>query len=399
MPSGDTQQSGYGRPRPSHGAELTEVDPGTPAGELLRRYWQPVGLSAEVSDRPVRVRVLGEDLILFRDGRGRVGLVDAHCAHRGTSLHYGRPERDGIRCCYHGWLFDVEGRCLDQPCEPPESTYKDKVRQPWYPCREYHGLIFAYLGPLERMPAFPRWDLMEEGDGVVVADGTSYGLGGGAILDCNWLQTFENVMDPFHVSVLHSTFSGQQFSTAMASRPRVTWELTERGMRSIQERELGDGRPFRRITEVLIPNVRIVPNPHAGGEQGFRRADALGWHLPIDDTHTRMYSLLRVPVRDGQPVLPPRARHGGKPWVELSEQEHQRMPGDAEAMVSQGPIAVHALEHLATSDRGVIMLRRLLKQQIDGVRRGEDPTGHIRDPARDLVITTAGNWVMEPASA
>ncbi len=397
MPIGDARQSGYGRPGPPHGAELTEVGRGTPAGELLRRYWQPVGLSAEVRDRPARVRVLGEDVIVFRDGRGRVGLVDEHCAHRGTSLHYGRAERDGIRCCYHGWLFDVEGRCLDQPCEPPDSTYKDKVRQPWYPCRESHGLIFAYLGPLERMPVLPRWDFIEEGDGVVIADGTSYGLGGGTILDCNWLQTFENVMDPFHVSVLHSTFSGQQFSRAIASRPRVTWESTERGMRSIQERNMEGGRVFRRITEVLIPNVRIVPNPQAGGDQGFRRADALGWHLPIDDTHTRMYSLIRVPVRDGQPVPPPRARHGGKPWLELTEEEHQQMPGDAEAMVSQGAIAVHAREHLATSDRGVIMLRKLLEREIDAVRRGEDPIGVVRDPGSDLITTTAGNVVVDTA--
>jgi hypothetical protein len=324
-----------------------------------------------------------------------VGLVEEHCAHRGTSLYYGRVEREGIRCCYHGWLFDVEGRCLDQPCEPPGSTYRDRVGQPWYPCREHHGLVFAYLGPLDRMPVLPRWDLLETGEGLVVADATSYGLGGGTVLDCNWLQTFENVMDPFHVAVLHAAFSGQQFSAAMAARPRVTWELTEGGMRSTQERELPGGRLFRRITEVRVPNVRIVPDPHAGSDPGFVRASVVGWHLPIDDTHTRMYSLLRVPVRDGRPVMPPRARHGGKLWAELTEDERQRMPGDAEAMVSQGPIAVHALEHLASSDRGVTMLRRLLAQQMAAVGRGEDPAGLLRDPTRDLVATTAGNAVLE----
>lgn len=387
----------YGRPVPSPDVELTLVGPGTPAGELLRRYWQPVGLAAEVAELPKLVRVLGEDLVLFRDGRGRFGLLEPHCCHRGTSLYYGRVEPDGIRCCYHGWLFDVEGRCLDQPCEPPGSTYKNKVRQPWYPCREFHGLVFAYMGPPDRRPVFPRWDLLEEGEGVVVADGTSYGLGGGVVLDCNWLQTWENVMDPFHVFVLHNQISGRQFAPAMSERPRVTWEYTERGMRSIQERRLEGGAVYRRITEVLLPNVRIVPSvaPGAPGE-GFQRANIVGWHLPIDDTHTRLYSLLRVPVRDGVPVMPPRARHGGKAWSELTAEEHQRMPGDAEAMVSQGPIAIHAREHLATSDRGVIMLRRLLRRQIEAVRRGEDPLGVIRDPARDLVTTTAGNWLVTP---
>jgi phenylpropionate dioxygenase-like ring-hydroxylating dioxygenase large terminal subunit len=382
----------YGRVTPSPDVELTLVGPRTPAGELLRRYWQPVGLTSEVSDLPKAVRILGEDLVLFRDGGGRFGLLDPHCCHRGTSLYYGRIEADGVRCCYHGWLFDVEGRCLDQPCEPPESAYKDKVRQPWYPCREYHGLVFAYLGPPDRAPVFPHWDLLEQGDGVVVADGTSYGLGGGVVLDCNWLQTWENVMDPFHVFVLHNRISGRQFAQAMSERPHVSWEYTERGMRTIQVRPQAGGALYRRITEVLLPNVRIVPSVAAGAAgEGFQRANIVGWHLPIDDTHTRMYSLLRVPVRDGAPVMPPRARHGDKAWAELTEEEHQRMPGDAEAQVSQRPIAIHALEHLATSDRGVIMLRKLLRQQIDVVRRGEDPIGVARGPARDLVVTTAGN--------
>jgi hypothetical protein len=214
------------------------------------------------------------------------------------------------------------------------------------------------------------------------------------VLDCNWLQIFENVMDPFHVLVLHTTFSGEQFSQALSVRPKVRWEATERGMCSIQDRTLGEGRIYRRITEVLLPNVRIVPSVAAGQNEGFERARHIGWVLPIDDTHTRMYSLLRVPLRDGQPVLPPRARHRGKLWAELTEEEHQRMPGDAEAMVSQRPIALHALEHLASSDQGVIRLRRMLRRAIDAVRRDEDPAGIIRDPTRALVTTKAGNTVI-----
>src|SRR5512132_1414485 len=178
--------TGYGRPQPTSMRELTEVGAGTPMGELLRRYWHPVGLAGDATEIPRAMRVLGEELVLFRDRQGRPGLVYARCAHRGTTLYYGRVEERGIRCCYHGWLYDVEGRCLEQPCEPAESTFKDRVFQPGYPCREYAGLVFAYMGPPERMPRLPQYDLVEEGDGAITADGTSYGLGGGEILDCNW---------------------------------------------------------------------------------------------------------------------------------------------------------------------------------------------------------------------
>jgi len=373
-------RSGYGRPTLSENVELTHIGPGTPAGELFRRYWQPVGLSPAPGEGPRPLRVLGEDLVLFRDGHGRPGLLDAHCCHRGTSLEYGRVEADGIRCCYHGWLFDVEGRCLEQPCEPVESTYKERVFQPGYPCREYGGLVFAYMGPPERTPLLPQYDLVEEGEGVVIADGTSYGLGGGEILNCNWLQIYENVMDPFHVAVLHSVFSGGQFSGALNLRPTVSWEEADAGVRSIQDRALPDGRLFRRMTEILLPNIRIVPSVAAGEPgEGFERARHIGWILPIDDTHTRMYSLLRVPPRAGEPVLPPRARHGGKLWAELNEEEHHRMPGDEEAIVSQRPIAIHADEHLASSDRGVILTRKMVARGIAAIREGADPPGVLRD--------------------
>jgi nitrite reductase/ring-hydroxylating ferredoxin subunit len=388
-------RSGYGRPLPSENPELTHVGPGTPVGELFRRYWQPVGLSPAPGDPPHPLRVLGEDLVLFRDGHGRPGLLDLHCCHRGTSLEYGRVERDGIRCCYHGWLFDTEGRCLEQPCEPAESTYRERVFQPGYPCREYGGLVFAYMGPPEREPLLPAYDLVEAGEGVVIADGTSYGLGGGEILDCNWLQIYENVMDPFHVAVLHSVFSGGQFSDALNVRPRVTWEEADAAVRSTQDRELPDGRRFRRVAEILLPNIRIVPSVAAGTPgEGFERARHIGWVLPIDDTHTRMYSLLRVPVRDGEPVMPPRARHGGKLWAELTDEEHHRMPGDKEAIVSQGPIAIHANEHLAASDRGVILTRRMIGRAVAAVREGADPPGVLRDPAARVVTTQAGNAVL-----
>ena len=140
----------YGRGPQTHDAEITEVAPGTPCGEFMRRYWHPIEVSSRVTSRPRNVRILGEDLILFRDGKGRVGLLYPRCAHRGTTLYYGKVDDKGIRCCYHGWQFDVEGRCVDQPCEPEGGKHKDRVRQPWYPVQELYGLVWAYMGPPEK---------------------------------------------------------------------------------------------------------------------------------------------------------------------------------------------------------------------------------------------------------
>ena len=170
----------YGRAQPLFRRDLTEVGAGTPMGELLRRYWHPLGLAADAGDEPCRVRVLGEDLILFRDGNGRAGLLYPRCAHRGTTLYYGKVEERGIRCCYHGWLYDVEGRCLEQPCEPGGGARRDRVRQPWYPVEERYGLAFAYLGPPARKPLLPRYACLDElapGESIE-ADDSSIGSGG-----------------------------------------------------------------------------------------------------------------------------------------------------------------------------------------------------------------------------
>ena len=162
--------------------ELTSVGRGTPMGELLRRYWHPVGLVTDATDIPRKVRVLGEDLVLFRDKHARVGLLHARCCHRGTTLYYGKVEEDGIRCCYHGWKFDTEGHCLEQPCEPEGGQFKDKVRQPWYPVQERYGLIFAYMGPAEKKPVLPAYECLEKMDDgeFVEADDSSIGGGGPA---------------------------------------------------------------------------------------------------------------------------------------------------------------------------------------------------------------------------
>ena len=370
--------TGFGRNPSSYIAGLTEVGPGTPMGELLRRYWHPVGLISDATDTPRQVRVLGEDLILFCDKTGRPGLVVARCAHRGTTLYYGKVEERGIRCCYHGWLFDIEGRCLEQPCEPEGGRFRDRVRQPWYPVKEQYGLIFAYMGPPERKPVLTRYECLETLDAgeFIDADDSSIGSGGPQIVPCNWLQHFENVVDPYHVVVLHGTHSGPQFSEMMARMPdEVRFERTALGVRASSTRTLPDGAAMRSSAEVAMPTLRVVPNPRAGvaGANLFGRVESIGWTLPIDDTHFRIYVAGRVRAKGELRRM--RSRQGGKLWEELTFEEHRHFPGDFEAQTGQGAVTFHSDENLAEGDRGIALLRQFLRQQVELVAGGKDPAG------------------------
>ena len=387
------QGTAYGRPAPTYFKELAEVGPGTPMGELLRRYWHPIGMASDATDKPRKVRVLGEDLILFRDKSGRTGLVYPHCSHRGTSLYYGKVDEQGIRCCYHGWQFDVQGNCLNQPCEPNGGRAREAKRQPWYPVQEQYGLIWAYMGPPERKPVLPRYECLEnldEGE-FLEADDSSIGGGGPQIIPCNWLQHYENLVDPFHVVILHSGFSGTQFVPEMAVMPDVHWETTDLGVRTISLRTLPDGRTLRRISEAGLPTLRVIPSPRLGRNGAGGRVESLGWVLPIDDHNFRIYVVGRV--REVGELSRMRTRMNGKLWEEMSEEEHQVYPNDIEAMVSQGVIAKHSEEHLATSDRGIVMLRRLLRQQLDAVAQGKDPAGVSFDNDASPVYFSAGNYI------
>jgi nitrite reductase/ring-hydroxylating ferredoxin subunit len=380
----------FDRKPPYHDAEITEVGPGSPGGAFMRRYWHPIALSERVGPRPQNVRVLGEDLVLFRDRAGRPGLLYPRCAHRGTTLYYGRIEQDGIRCCYHGWLFDVEGRCLDQPCEPDGGRARHQVRQPWYPLEERYGLVFAYLGPPAKKPLLPRYDCLETlGPGERIhADGASTGGGGDhtiEIVPTNWLNDWENVMDPFHLPILHTTFSGVQFVPEFGVMPVVTWEHADHGMKYIAYRKLDDGREVDRVTQVLFPHVRIVPDVRLKAGPASR----IGWVLPVDDTHYRLFHAGKVPADF---VSREMRNYDGRLWSELSEEEHQRFPGDWEAQVGQGPISLHSEENLATSDLGVVRLRRFLRQQIRAIQEGGDPVGVAFAPSDATVKVQAGNW-------
>jgi nitrite reductase/ring-hydroxylating ferredoxin subunit len=386
----------YGRAQPTYRKELAEVGPGTPMGELLRRYWHPVGLCADACATPRRVRVLGEDLILFRDGQGRAGLLYPRCAHRGATLYYGKVEARGIRCCYHGWLYDAQGHCLEQPCEPGGGARRDKVRQPWYPVEERYGLVFAYLGPSQKKPLLPRYDCLEElapGE-FIEADDSSIGSGGPAIVPCNWLQHWENVVDPFHVPILHGSFSGAQFVAQMGAMPEVRFERTPRGVKVVSLRPAEGGKRHRRVTEAVIPTLRVVPNPRVAK---YGKVESIGWVLPIDDTHFRIYVAGRV-TRPGE-LGEFRSRMAGKPWHELSEEEHRQYPGDFEAQTGQGPITLHSEEHFATSDLGVAHLRRLLKQQLEALAAGRDPAGVAFTEADAYVRLEAGQALEDATRA
>jgi phenylpropionate dioxygenase-like ring-hydroxylating dioxygenase large terminal subunit len=370
-------------------SDLVKVERGTPMGELLRRYWHPVGMTRDAGGPPRHVCALGESLILFRDGTGRVGLLHGRCCHRGTTLYYGKVEDRGIRCCYHGWLFDTQGHCLDQPCEPEGGQFKDKVRQPWYPVEERYGLIFAYMGPPERKPILPRYECLEnmdEGE-FVEADDSSVGGGGPAIIPCNWLQHFENVVDPFHVPILHGSFSGAQFTGAMASMPSVKFETSPRGVTVRSTRKMGE-KTFYRVTEAAIPTLRVVPNPRVAQ---FARVESIGWVLPINDTSFRIYVAGRV-NRSGD-IGRMRSKFNGKLWWEMTQEEHQQYPGDYEAQVGQGSITIHSEEHLAQSDRGVLMVRRMLQQQLEAIAQGRDPVGVSFDPQAPPIVFEAGNYI------
>ncbi len=392
------QGTAYGLKAPTYDARLTEVGRGTPMGELLRRYWHPVGLAEDATSAPRAVRVLGEDLILFRDGQGRAGLVYPRCCHRGTTLYYGKVEERGIRCCYHGWLFDVEGHCLEMPCEPnPTGAQCQRVRQPWYPVEERYGLIFAYMGPPERKPVLPRYEALEVmGPGEFVeTDDSSIGSGGIQIAPCNWLQHYENVVDPYHVPILHGSFSGPQFAQMMMGFPKVKFEYGPISVKATSVRRLPDGRLFRRVTEAALPTLRVVANPQVGDRFGM--VESIGWTLPIDDTHYRIYVAGRV--REKGELQKFRSKYNGKTWDQLSEAEHQQFPGDTEAQVGQGAITFHSQEHLMSSDQGVSMLRMLLRRQLEAVARGENPAGVAFTEPEAYVRFESGQYLDDASAA
>jgi nitrite reductase/ring-hydroxylating ferredoxin subunit len=378
----------YGRKPAQSNKLLTEVGPGKPMGELFRRYWQPVALSEQATTRPKKIRVLGEDLILFRDRKGRPGLVYPRCMHRGTNLFYGKVEDEGIRCCYHGWLFSVDGTCLDQPCEPEHGLHREIARQPWYPVEERYGIVFAYLGPPEKKPVLPRYDVLENlapGEKYLAAIGGQGATGDDSfeIVPYSWIHMNDNVIDPFHVQVLHSTFTVVQFVAEFKVMPKCDFYPVDDGVCYSAYRRLDDGREVDRVSHWIMPSIMSVPSIFM--EAG--PSTSIGWVVPADDE-----SYFQVNVRKSKDDRRFSLAIDGKLWKDKTEEEKQDVPGDFEAQVGQGKISLHSEEHLATSDRGIVMQRRMLENQIKLVQQGGDPAGVIFDPAKALVHVRSGNF-------
>jgi phenylpropionate dioxygenase-like ring-hydroxylating dioxygenase large terminal subunit len=366
--------SGYlKRDVPREDDRLTHTGPGTPCGELMRRYWQPVALAAALTDVPLAIDMLGEELVAFRDGGGRVGVLHRHCCHRGASLEFGRIAERGIRCCYHGWHYDVDGTIIDTPGEPPGSRLKSLVSQGAYPTREAHGLVFAYMGPPDALPEFPNYDTFALPDTELVPYAIRH--------DCNWLQVHENLMDPFHAVFLHSRMGEIQLTAAWGEMPVIEWGERGDRMYYVASRRLGE-HVWVRFNEVALPNFGQVAGFWEDGarEVLFQRVGATRWTVPIDDTHCWIFGLRHFSdeleakgIGDkslvGMNSLDIYGQTGGRPYDEM-----QRNPGDWEVEVSLRPIAIHALENRGATDKGVVQLRR---QILRAIERAADPPASV----------------------
>jgi len=364
---------------------LTRVGPGEPAGELLRRYWHPVAPVQELSDEhPTRfVRLLGEDLVLFKDRSGGVGLLGDHCSHRSASLLYGRVEERGISCAYHGWLYDTRGNCLETPAEPADSKFYLTVKHKAYPVRKFVGLYWAYLGP-QPAPEIPRYDLWVRRDGrrrIIVHPR----------LDCNWLQPMENSADPAHADILHQ-HPERGHGAANPTRGFVD------DIEAYDFRETWYGLMKKRVHQevggeehpILFPNILRVGN-------------TAQIRVPMDDTHCYVVFVRFHPTEDGSLVEeeedelpveyrepyknPPGALYPHTLFRFWDPTQIDNQIQDYMAWETQGPITNRAVEHLATSDRGVVMLRDMLRREIEKVLRGEDPMVVIRDPNHAMIDT------------
>ena len=349
------------RQQPAEDEELTRVGPGTPCGEYLRCFWHPVILSGDLGDLPRRIRILGEDLVVFRDRRGAVGLLQLYCPHRGTSLEFGLIADRGIRCCYHGWLFDVDGTILETPGEPADSTLKNRLFHGAYPVHEHAGLVFAYMGPPDKRPPFPVLDTYDLPGYQLVARAPT-------LWECNWLQVKENSMDPAHLAFLHTLPGSEGFTQDLKELGEWDWMPTPIGMVYTDTRRQGD-RVWVRVADFILPNIHQFP-PNAdpmAQRNSISRPLATTWAVPLDDTHTMQIGYYHFPggkeLRRGAGF----GQDGSRPY-----EERQRIPGDYDAQVSiHGGVARHGLEHLATTDRGISMLRNMIRRAIRAVRNGE----------------------------
>src|SRR5918992_984316 len=359
---------------------LTQVNRGTPCGELLRRYWHPVAAAPELTEeKPIKaVKILGEELVVYRDKQGRYGLVGEHCSHRSASLAYGRVDEEGIRCPYHGWKYDGTGKCLEQPAEPADSTFKDRIKHVAYPVEYLGGLVYAYLGP-EPKPLLPRWDVLvwEHGKRWIVKE---------SIIECNWLQPMENSVDPSHLFWLHGDTAhlAPQVKKYAERHEFIRFEYGIKKRRTTLPYATGEGSQVDEHPLLFPTILRHV----APADDGKAHRHNLQIRVPVDDHHTQVFrvNFVRSPSEkpaadDEVPVQFSQLKDGPRGY-------NLRMVSAQDSMAwgTQGKVTDRTQEHLGTGDEGVVALRRLLKEQIERVRQGLDPLGIIRDPAKNEII-------------
>ena len=381
--------------------ELTHTGPRTPCGEYFRRFWIPVAMTEELGEHPTPVTVLGEDLVLFRDLSGRLGLLHKHCSHRRASLEYGIVSERGVRCCYHGWLFDVDGTILEMPGEPAESPIARRLCHGAYPVTELAGLVFAYLGPPELRPEFTRLDTLSLPGDELVPYAIDY--------PCNWLQVAENPMDPFHSVFLHTRVTRAHFNPAWGALPVVEWYPREdgTGIHLTNRAPLG-GLHLGAHRRGHAPGHRAaaghLPEPGPGEVLPRRRhhqVDGAGRRYPVPDHRLPALRPGARPRRQGR-SLPGRTEPGGL----RRPDRHRAIPG-RRAGARRGTtrrrsprvsITVHAGERLATTDKGVALYRRMLRKAIRNLAAGDEPP-QLRTGPNDLVPTMAGDVIVRvPAS-
>jgi phenylpropionate dioxygenase-like ring-hydroxylating dioxygenase large terminal subunit len=381
---------------------LTLVSRGRPGGELLRRYWQPAALSEELAPggAPLPVRLLGEDLVMFRDDKGEPGLIGIHCSHRGADLSYGRVEDGALRCIYHGWLYDRCGNVVEQPGEPGGGANRNSIRHPAYPCQERGGMIFAYLGPGEP-PLLPAYEFLTVSDDHRFVTKIYH--------ECNYLQSNEGNIDPVHLSFLH-----RNLETAEADRnrrvpgsevspndlygkdiaPKVDVELTDFGVRIYTIRSIENDKNYLRTSYFIMPNLSAFPGNTA--PDGY----TVNWHVPIDDTHHWKYVFVFNREKPLAKELVQRGRNELTADYRLVRNKENRYMQDREAMKTltfsgigysfqaqdacvnegAGGIQDRTAEHLVSSDKAIVAARKLLLKGIQDVQEGRDALHVIRDP-------------------
>ena len=387
---------------------LTQTNPKTAAGELLRRYWQPVALTEELPQGgpPRTVKIMGEELVLFRDDQGRPGLLGLHCSHRGTDLSYGRIEDGGLRCLYHGWLYDVRGCVLEQPGEPGGGTNRGEIRHRAYPCREAGGIVFTFMGPGEP-PLLPNYEFLDVPAEQRCVTKVRY--------RCNYLQGNEGNIDPVHLSFLHQYLpdakpplqrvvpGSEATDNTLLKKdiaPTIEVELTDFGLRIYSLRESDPGKRYLRVTNFVMPNASAFGGSTVG--EGY----SVHWHVPIDDTSHWKYLFMFSRERALAPELVGKNRVDITPEYELARNTENRYQQDRESMAtksftgmgfnfqahdafateSQGKIQDRTDEHLVTSDKAIIAARKLLLRGMADAAEGRDPQHVVRTPEANRLL-------------